>query len=117
MKNLIALTLALGLPTLAHASGSTPLDGADFVVTCTSEHSGETVTLARSGASDAGFIVTNEIRGEAQILPGVESLTFLHIMDQDVVTFVVDFQDLSYNMTVKGAHAANDWGSCEEPVT
>ncbi|WP_170381122.1 hypothetical protein [Ruegeria atlantica] len=116
MKKLITLSLALGLPAAAQATDTGPLDGADFVVTCTSEQSGETVTLARSGASDAGFIDAGEIRGEVKILPGIDSLTFLHIMGRDVVTFVVDFQDLSYDMTIKGAHATNDRGSCDEPI-
>ena len=117
MKNLIALTLALGLPSLGHASGAGPLDGADFVVTCLSDQGQGAVTLARSGATDAGFIVTDNIRGEAKILPGVNSLTFLHIMGKDVVTFVVDFDDLSYDMAIKGQHVANDRGTCDEPVS
>ncbi|WP_420587101.1 hypothetical protein [Ruegeria sp.] len=115
MKNLIALTLTFGLPSLGFAASPGPLDGADFVVTCVSDHNGGAVTLARSGATDAGFIVTDSIRGEAKILSGINSLTFLHIMDGDVVTFVVDFDDLSYDMAVKGQHAAHDRGTCDEP--
>ena len=117
MKNLIALTLALGLPSLGLAADSGLLDGADFVVTCVSDGDGSTVTLARSGATDAGFIVTDTIQGEARILSGINSLTFLHIMDKDVVTFVVDFDDLSYDMATKGQHAANDRGSCDNPIS
>ena len=117
MKNLIALTLAATLPSLGYAATEGPLDGADFVVICVSDNDGDTVTLARSGATDTGFIDANDIRGEAKILSGVNSLTFLHIIDQDVVTFVVDFEDLSYDMSVKGQHVANDRGKCQDPVS
>lgn len=117
MKKFVALTLSLGLPTLGYAASDGPLDGADFVVTCLSEQGGGAITLARSGATDAGFIVTDTIRGEAKILSGVNSLTFLHIMGKDVVTFVVDFDDLSYDMAVKGQHSAHDRGKCDEPVS
>ncbi|WP_170557291.1 hypothetical protein [Ruegeria atlantica] len=116
MKNLTALTLAILAPSFGLAASSGPLDGADFVVTCVSDTDGGSVTLARSGATDTGFIVTDTIRGEAKILSGVNSLTFLHIMDKDVVTFVVDFDDLNYDMTIKGEHSANDRGICEDPV-
>ncbi|WP_037306794.1 hypothetical protein [Ruegeria halocynthiae] len=117
MKNLTALTLALLAPSLGLAADAGPLDGADFVVTCVSDADGGTVTLARSGATDTGFIVTDAIRGEAKILSGINSLTFLHIMDKDVVTFVVDFDDLNYDMSVKGQHTANDRGKCDAPVS
>ncbi|MDA7963210.1 hypothetical protein [Ruegeria sp.] len=117
MKKLIALTLAAALPSLAYAADGGPLDGADFVVICVSDKDGGTVTLARSGATDTGFIDADKIRGEAKILPGVNSLTFLHIKDQDVVTFVVDFEDLSYDMSIKGQHVANDRGTCQDPVS
>lgn len=117
MTRLTALTLALMTPTLGMAAGTGPLDGADFVVTCVSDGDGGTVTLARSGATDTGFIVTDQIRGEVQILSGINSLTFLHIMDKDVVTFVVNFEDLNYDMTIKGQHFVNDHGKCADPVS
>lgn len=117
MKTRIALPLMMAAmfasPALAMDD---PLDGADFVLNCISDQDGSAVTLARSGATDAGFIVTDKIRGESQILPGVNSLTFLHIMDADVVTFVVDFDTLDYDMTVRGQHAQFDHGTCQDPV-
>ena len=116
MKFYAALVLGAALPMMAHSATSDPLNGADFVVNCVSESSGGAVTLARSGATDKGFIVTEEIKGEATIIAGLNSLTFLHIMDQDVVTFVVDFEDRNYDMSIKGPHAAEDFGSCGEPI-
>ncbi len=117
MKTRIAFSLmmaaTLASPALAMDD---PLNGADFVLNCISDQDGSAVTLARSGATDAGFIVTDKIRGESQILPGVNSLTFLHIMDTDVVTFVVDFGTLNYDMTVRGQHSLNDRGQCQDPV-
>ncbi|WP_170375373.1 MULTISPECIES: hypothetical protein [Ruegeria] len=116
MKFYAAVILSAVLPAIAYAASSDPLDGADFVVNCVSDNTGGAVTLARSGATDKGFIVTDDIRGEATIIAGLNSLTFLHIMDQDVVTFVVDFEDLNYDMSIKGPHAAQDFGSCGDPI-
>jgi len=110
------LLVAATLPAMAQSATSDPLNGADFVVNCVSGNSGEAVTLARSGATDKGFIITQDIRGEATIIAGLNSLTFLHIMDQDVVTFVVDFEDRNYDMSIKGPHAGQDFGSCGEPT-
>ncbi|MES0827328.1 hypothetical protein [Ruegeria sp. SCP11] len=116
MKFYAALILGAALPVMAQSATSDPLNGADFVVNCVSEGSGGAVTLARSGATDKGFIITDDIRGEATIIAGLNSLTFLHIMDMDVVTFVVDFEDRNYDMSIKGPHAAQDFGTCGEPV-
>ncbi|WP_298848236.1 hypothetical protein [uncultured Ruegeria sp.] len=116
MKFAALITAGLMLPTLTQAATEDPLNGADFVVNCESDKSGGSVILARSGETDKGFIVADEIKGEAQIIPGLNSLTFLHIMDQDVVTFVVDFDNLHYDMSIKGPHAANDSGYCSDPV-
>ena len=104
------------MPTIAFAATNDPLNGADFVVNCVSDSNGGAVTLARSGATDKGFIVTDDIKGEATIIAGLNSLTFLHIMDKDVVTFVVDFDNLNYDMSIKGPHAAQDFGSCGDPI-
>ena len=116
MKFYAALILGATLPVMAQSATSDPLNGADFVVNCVSDSNGGAVTLARSGATDKGFIVTEEIKGEATIIAGLNSLTFLHIMDQDVVTFVVDFEDLNYDMSIKGPHAAQDFGTCGNPI-
>ena len=116
MKFYAALTLGAILPVMALSAVEDPLNGADFVVNCVSNSDGGAVTLARSGATDKGFIITDDIRGEATIIAGLNSLTFLHIMDQDVVTFVVDFKDRNYDMSIKGPHAAQDFGSCGDPV-
>ncbi|MTH99193.1 MULTISPECIES: hypothetical protein [Alphaproteobacteria] len=116
MKNTILLLAGLAMPTIAFAATNDPLNGADFVVNCVSDSNGGAVTLARSGATDKGFIVTDDIKGEATIIAGLNSLTFLHIMDKDVVTFVVDFDNLNYDMSIKGPHAAQDFGSCGDPI-
>jgi len=116
MKIYAALVLSAVIPAFAQAEPGDPLNGADFVVNCVSDGNGGAVTLARSGATDKGFIVTDDIKGEATILAGLNSLTFLHIMDQDVVTFTVDFEDRNYDMSIKGPHAGNDFGSCDDPV-
>ncbi|WP_050602485.1 hypothetical protein [Ruegeria sp. 6PALISEP08] len=116
MKIFAAFALGAILPVVAHSATSDPLNGADFVVNCMSDGNGGAVTLARSGATDKGFIVADNIKGEAQIIPGLNSLTFLHIMDQDVVTFVVDFDNLHYDMSIKGPHAVNDSGYCSNPA-
>ena len=117
MKKMIALTLSLLIPQLASALNAGPLDGADFVVNCVSDKDGSLVTLARSGGTNKGYIVTDAIRGEATILSGIGSLTFLHLMEQDVITFVVDFDNLSYDLTIKGPHATQDHGACDDPIS
>ncbi len=116
MKNVITQLFALLIPSLGFAAGG-PLDGADFVVNCVSDQNGASVTLARSGGTDKGFIITESVKGEATILSGINSLTFLHIMGKDVITFVVDFDDLSYDLTIKGPNATNDRGACSDPVS
>ena len=65
MKKTTAFTLALLIPQIAAALPAGPLDGADFVVNCVSDRDGSSVTFARSGGTDKGFIVTEDIRGEA----------------------------------------------------
>lgn len=115
MKNVAILLLGLAVPGVAAAQND-PLNGEDFVVNCTSDSTGGAVTLARSGATDKGFIVTDEVKGEATIIGGLNSLTFLHIKDKDVITFVVDFESLNYDMSIKGPHAAQDFGSCGDPI-
>lgn len=116
MRFTALITAGLLMPTFVQAAIDDPLNGADFVVNCLSDKNGGSVTLARSGETDKGFIVAENIKGEAQIIPGLNSLTFLHIMDQNVVTFVVDFDNLHYDMSVKGPHAANDSGYCSNPA-
>lgn len=115
MKYAVLILLGLAGPGVA-AVQNDPLNGEDFVVNCVSESTGNAVTLARSGATDKGFIVTDELKGEATIISGLNSLTFLHIQDEDVITFVVDFDNLNYDMSIKGPHAAQDFGSCGDPI-
>ncbi|MCG7518275.1 hypothetical protein [Ruegeria sp. Ofav3-42] len=116
MKNVAILLLGLAVPGIVAAQND-PLNGEDFVVNCISDSTGGAVTLARSGATDKGFIVTDEVKGEATIIGGLNSLTFLHIKDKDVITFVVDFESLNYDMSIKGPHAAQDFGSCGDPIS
>ncbi len=116
MKNVAIMLFACAVPGLAAAQND-PLNGEDFVVNCVSGSTGNAVTLARSGATDKGFIVTDAIKGEATIIAGLNSLTFLHIADKDVITFVVDFEKLDYDMSIKGPHAAQDFGSCGDPIS
>lgn len=112
MKYLLALT-AICLSTAAYSS---PLTGDDFHITCVSDRDGSEVTLTRAGGADQGYIHTDKIDGEAMIFPGVNSLTFMHIEDQDVMTFVVHFDTHDYDLAVQGPHAGNDHGVCGEAI-
>lgn len=88
------------------------LDAQDFMVNCISDMDGSDVTLVRSGGSDKGYIMTKSLQGEASIYPGLDSMTFLLMQDQEVVTFVVKYQDMKYDMMVKGGDQSFDHGTC-----
>jgi hypothetical protein len=79
---------------------------------CTSSVDQSSVTLARSGGSNKGYILAGALQGEADILPGLDNLTFLLIHDGQVVNFSVDLVSLEYDMMIKGASQRFDRGSC-----
>ncbi|WP_298848233.1 hypothetical protein [uncultured Ruegeria sp.] len=106
MKTWIALSFGLFAATQALA------EERHFV--CISDRDGSEIRLNRATAGDKGSIETPKITGDAVVFKGVGSMTFMHIEDQDVMTFVVHFEDMSYDLSVKGPHAEEDHGMCEE---
>ena len=111
MKTMLSICIAIA--GLAGSAVASELEADDFFVNCVSDVNGSAVTLVRSGGSDKGFLMTDNIQGEAQIIPGVGSMTFLYMQEAEVVTFVVGFEELSYDMSVMGEHAGTDSGKCE----
>ncbi|WP_037306796.1 hypothetical protein [Ruegeria halocynthiae] len=81
---------------------------------CVSDRDGSEVRLNRAPEGDKGNINYKEITGDALVFKGVGNMTFVHIEDQDVMTFVVHYDDMSYDLSVKGPHAATDHGTCKE---
>jgi len=106
---------ALAVVVCATSVGATQpeVEKDDFFVNCISDLSSEGVTLVRSGGSDKGYIMTSEMQGEANIYPGVDSMTFLLMQDSRVITFVVEYSNLEYDMMVKGDGHRFDKGKCE----
>ncbi len=98
----------MALPTFAQ----TALELDEFFVNCVSDVVGGHVTLVRSGGPDKGYIMTSSVEGEATIHPAGESMTFLLMQDQNVVTFVVKYESLKYDMIVKGTGQHFDRGTC-----
>ena len=81
---------------------------------CVSDRDGSEVRLNRAAEGDKGSIATPLIEGDAVVFKGIGNMTFLHIEDEDVMTFVVYVDDMSYDLSVKGPHAGTDHGTCEE---
>ncbi|WP_171237532.1 hypothetical protein [Ruegeria sp. HKCCA5763] len=104
----LAITAMAATPALAKST----LHDDDFSMECVSDVDGSNVTLKRSGGSDKGFISTGDLEGEAAIYPVGESMTFLLMQDGQVVTFVVNYDSLKYDMMVKGAAQKFDRGTC-----
>ena len=48
------------------------------------------------------------------VFNGVDNITFVHIEDSDVMTFVVHLSDMTYDLSIKGPHAGVDHGNCTE---
>lgn len=107
-----ALTSAIALGTFPVCAGQTKLDLNDFTVNCTSSVDQPSVTLARSGGSSKGHIMAGDLQGEADILPGLDNLTFLLIQEGQVVNLAVDLVSLEYDMMIKGSAQRFDKGSC-----
>ena len=108
-----ALTSAIVLGSSPVVAGQTKLDANDFMANCTSSVDQSSVTLARSGGSDKGYIMAGDLQGEADILPGLDNLTFLLIQDGQVINFAVDLVSLEYHMMIKGSAQRFDTGSCK----
>ncbi|NOD63417.1 MULTISPECIES: hypothetical protein [unclassified Ruegeria] len=104
----LAVAAAAATPVLANNA----LKQDDFSVECVSDVDGSNVTLKRSGGSDKGHLSTGDLEGEAAIYPVGESMTFLLMQDGQVVTFVVNYDSLKYDMMVKGAVQKFDRGTC-----
>ncbi|WP_420587102.1 hypothetical protein [Ruegeria sp.] len=81
---------------------------------CVSDRDGSEVRLNRDANGDKGSIATAKVSGSATVFKGVGSMTFLHIENQDVMTFVVHFDSMTYDLSVQGPHAGNDHGTCQE---
>ncbi|WP_157054163.1 hypothetical protein [Ruegeria sp. 6PALISEP08] len=84
----------------------------DFTVECVSDVDGSSVTVKRSDGSDKGYLATGDLQGQATIYPVGESMTILLMQDEQVVTFVVNYDSLKYDMMVKGTVQKFDRGTC-----
>ena len=110
-----ALAGLLFAATITGPTFANTISDADYVINCVSGSNGDVVTLARSGGVDKGFIIAGDIQGEASILSGLDSATFLHIAGGNVITFIVDLTDNTYDMTTKGTQSKSDYGDCSPP--
>ncbi len=81
---------------------------------CVSDRDGSEVKLNRAPTGDKGSISTKSIEGDAMVFKGVDNMTFVHIEDSDVMTFVVHLSDMTYDLSIKGPHAGVDHGNCTE---
>lgn len=81
---------------------------------CVSDRDGSEVRLDRFADGDKGEITTGTTAGDVVVLKGVGNLTFLYIEGQEVMTFVVNLDDMSYDLSIKGPNAGTDRGSCTE---
>ena len=81
---------------------------------CISDRDGGETRLDLVAEGDKGRIATAQIEGDATVFKGVGNMTFMLIDGQDVMTFVVQLDDLSYDLSVKGPQAGNDYGACTE---
>ncbi|WP_425078270.1 hypothetical protein [Ruegeria denitrificans] len=81
---------------------------------CISDRDGSEVRLNRAPEGDKGNIETANISGDAMVFKGVGNMTFVHIEGEDVMTFVVNYDDMSFDLSVKGPHAGTDHGTCTE---
>ncbi len=81
---------------------------------CISDLDGSEVRLNSAPVGDTGSIETKDVSGDAIVLNGLGNMTFVHIEDQDVMTFVVHIEDMTYNLSIKGPHAGTDRGKCTE---
>ncbi|MGB0902814.1 hypothetical protein [Halocynthiibacter sp.] len=115
MKNLLLIPLLCALPVSVQANPFAP-SGSDTIITCASDLDGSNVVLTRIGASFQGKIETTNVSGAATIFPGVNSLTFMHIEGQNVMTFVVHFDTHAYDLSIRGPHMGNDHGTCGDPI-
>ena len=106
MKSIFAFT------AIIFAASTATAEERHFV--CISDRDGSEVRLNRDPVGDKGSIQTKDIAGDAMVLKGLGSMTFVHIEDQDVMTFVVNFEDMSFDLSVKGPHARQDHGFCTE---
>ncbi len=104
--------LLIGCAAASASVAETQIDMDDFFVNCISDVNSEGVTLVRSGGSDKGYIMTTDVQGEADIYPGLDSMTFLLMQETGVITFVVDYHSMEYDMMVKGAGQQFDRGTC-----
>ncbi|WP_299636797.1 hypothetical protein [uncultured Ruegeria sp.] len=81
---------------------------------CVSDRDGSEVRLNRAPEGDKGNIETASVSGDAMVFKGVGNMTFVHIEGEDVMTFVVHYDDMSFDLSVKGPHAGTDHGTCTE---
>ena len=89
------------------------------VYSCVSNLDGTEFVLNSASEEGKGSIATVDIAGDtvafdAQVLKGVGSVTFLSLQDEQVLTYVVNFSDMTYDLSIKGQHTANDSGKCQE---
>lgn len=82
--------------------------------TCVSDRDGHEVRLSRPVEGDKGTITFHDTAGEATVLHGLDGVTFLHIKDKEVWTFVIHFPTMTYELSVHGAKTDEDHGKCAE---
>lgn len=91
----------------------------EHVFSCVSNLDGTEFVLNSASEGSAGTISTIDIAGDtvafdAQVLKGVGSVTFLSMQETQVLTYVVNFSDMTYDLSINGEHSANDKGTCTE---
>lgn len=102
--------MAAALLTVAATAAAA--DERHFV--CISDNDGSEVRLNRAPTGDKGSIETQNMSGDAMVFKGVGNMTFVHIEAEDVMTFVVHYEDMTYDLSIKGPHAGHDQGTCKE---
>ncbi len=81
---------------------------------CTSEIDGTEYRLTRFEGAQKGSVKFGDTIGDAQVFPGLNNLTFILTTEQHVMTFFVQSQDLSYNLSIRRPVLQNDRGQCTE---
>ncbi|WP_209596278.1 hypothetical protein [Ruegeria sp. HKCCSP351] len=81
---------------------------------CVSDRDGSEVRLKRASEGDKGIIETTSVSGDAMVFKGVGNMTFVYIQGDEVMTFVVNYDDMTFDLSVKGPNAGTDRGACTE---
>ncbi|MDA7963209.1 hypothetical protein [Ruegeria sp.] len=106
MKKWICVAAATLFATASYAE--------EKAFTCVSDRDGSEVRLSRAAEGDKGRIETKDMAEDAMVFKGVGNMTFVYIEGTSVMTFVVNYDDMSYDLSIKGPGAGTDRGACQE---